>query len=570
MKKVGLIFLMVFVMILSASKVSAFTNITTWLQSDYTGDTSCLGTSITGLNRYCVNITFKVNATQFALNVTTNGNSIPNSIFQICEDATPQGNKCNCVVGTELNVTYNGKKEITIGDNAVMDTMTYATDSSKRYWFRFGGNNNQDVGLCSWDNPGQSDIMFTAGDNSSYGNLSWNATINRNWIYLLWNVIADNSSLDSIAPEVNMSINDTSLVANDGVNVSANLSDNKGLSFCRFVINQSAGGIKEFFNKSVTGTDDKCSQNFTIRAENVINFTLIVNDTSNNLAQKEQIITISDTTPPTINYANWSLLSITNGDKINVTVNVTDNNILNQINITARSPTGVLFNRSCISLTTSSFFCNITFFDGDETAENGVWNLTIASSLDSSSNLITTYPNATMTTNAASGGGGGSSGSGGGGGGGLPSQPKCKENEILISNICTNATLFNVTLKVIGLTNIQPIVFYRTCGKFQEFRQLIKTSKILKSAEFEKKQPNTNITIIGSDVLIVKKLKISGIAQRIDMGYLKLTDVTQQVARVFISLRIVSLCNPLTYIFIAVPTIIIIFRKKIAKFIKKK
>ena len=144
-----------------------------------------------------------------------------------------------------------------------------------------------------------------------------------------------------------------------------------------------------------------------------------------------------------------------------------------------------------------------------------------------------------------------------------------KDNELLVSNKCVNASLFNVTLKVIGLTNIQPIIFYRTCGKFQEWRQLIKTTKVLKSAEFDRKQLNTNITIIGSDALLVKKIRTSKIAERIDMGYLKMTDTTQQVARVFLSILIINICNPLTYLFVVIPTLIIIFRKRLIKFIKK-
>jgi hypothetical protein len=104
---------------------------------------------------------------------------------------------------------------------------------------------------------------------------------------------------DLAKPRINSSVNDSAPKINEIVNITANVSDNAALSFCRFVINQS-GGAKQFFNKSITGTDDTCSQNFTISLgrANVINFTVIVNDTSNNLNQSENIITVANTPAP--------------------------------------------------------------------------------------------------------------------------------------------------------------------------------------------------------------------------------------------------------------------------------
>ncbi|KAF0187807.1 MAG: hypothetical protein FD167_6247, partial [bacterium] len=116
--------------------------------------------------------------------------------------------------------------------------------------------------------------------------------------------------------------------------MTANVSDNIGLSFCQFVDNQSLpNGAKNFFNKSITGTNDQCSQNYTIAlaAGSVINFTVIVNDTSaftagGNLNQSTQIVTVvADTTLPVVNTSlNKSLITIVQNDVINLTANATD------------------------------------------------------------------------------------------------------------------------------------------------------------------------------------------------------------------------------------------------------
>lgn len=129
-------------------------------------------------------------------------------------------------------------------------------------------------------------------------------------------------------------------------------------------------------------------------------------------------LTVSDTTFPTILGANFSKLSITDGEQVNVTVNATDNNFLNIVNITVRSPTGILFNRTCLNINAISYLCNITFFDGDETSESGNWNLTYVNISDNSNNYIASFPNSTLIVNPVAGGGGVSGTSGGGGGGG--------------------------------------------------------------------------------------------------------------------------------------------------------
>jgi len=105
------------------------------------------------------------------------------------------------------------------------------------------------------------------------------------------------TAADNAKPRINASLNATSININQVVNMTANVTDDLQLSFCQFIDNQSlANGAKTYFNKTVVGTNDQCSQNYTIRLSsgNVINFTVLVNDTSGNINQSEQIISVSN------------------------------------------------------------------------------------------------------------------------------------------------------------------------------------------------------------------------------------------------------------------------------------
>lgn len=102
---------------------------------------------------------------------------------------------------------------------------------------------------------------------------------------------------DTTKPRINASLNNlpSDFLQGNRVNMTANVSDETGLSYCQFIDNQSlSNGAKQFINKTVSGISDQCSQNYTIAlaAGGVINFTVVVNDTSNNINQSQQIITV--------------------------------------------------------------------------------------------------------------------------------------------------------------------------------------------------------------------------------------------------------------------------------------
>src|SRR3989338_927019 len=124
-----------------------------------------------------------------------------------------------------------------------------------------------------------------------------------------------------------MSLNDSNIELNEVVNVTANASDENTLSFCQFVINQSGSNV--YINKSLSGASSQCSQNFTIGvgSRNAVNFTVLVNDTANNINQSSQIVTVADSKPPHMNMSlNDTTLGF--GDWINVTANASDENTL--------------------------------------------------------------------------------------------------------------------------------------------------------------------------------------------------------------------------------------------------
>ena len=102
---------------------------------------------------------------------------------------------------------------------------------------------------------------------------------------------------DTTKPRINASLDDPTPFFTSRVNMTANVSDDVALSFCQFIDNMSSTGAKNYFNVTVTGANDQCSQNYTISlpAGNVINFTVIVNDTSNNLNQTTQVVAVNST-----------------------------------------------------------------------------------------------------------------------------------------------------------------------------------------------------------------------------------------------------------------------------------
>ena len=192
------------------------------------------------------------------------------------------------------------------------------------------------------------------------------------------------------------------------INITANVTDGVELSFCQFVDNQSlADGAKNFFNKTVTGTKDQCSQNYTIylAAGGVINFTVIVNDTSKNLRTNDTIITVvsaANQNPVVylLNESRFSVDPVSGGTtSIIITFNATDPDNVEQINgtsggrvivnLTLGEPSTAQFRTqsSCTNTTRGSgstgivtFNCTVDMYYYDNNSANWVVNISVIDS----------------------------------------------------------------------------------------------------------------------------------------------------------------------------------------------
>jgi len=175
--------------------------------------------------------------------------------------------------------------------------------------YNFGGNLDE---VAVWDRElGADEVM------NLYRNLTLGFTLYENY----------STPLDDIYPSANISINNTLLSNGIHINVTGNSSDNIGLSYCMIIINQT--GSNQFFNFSLNdAVYGYCGQNITVIGTigNIINFTLIVNDTSNNIVQSNVIISIDDIAPPTIlNISTQNITSFYTTDKVNITATIADN-----------------------------------------------------------------------------------------------------------------------------------------------------------------------------------------------------------------------------------------------------
>src|SRR3990167_3599444 len=100
---------------------------------------------------------------------------------------------------------------------------------------------------------------------------------------------------DTTKPIVNATFNNTSPKINDYINISANITDETGLSTANITINFTTGTVK--MNYSISGTSASIYNvtQITDGRGNVLNITVYATDTSNNVKQNSTLITIADT-----------------------------------------------------------------------------------------------------------------------------------------------------------------------------------------------------------------------------------------------------------------------------------
>lgn len=201
--------------------------------------------------------------------------------------------------------------------------------------------------------------------------------------YTGFRVWGTTEAVDSTNPTATIEINNTSPKINEDVNISSNVTDGVGVSQCWFNNN--------FTNTNSTtidlaGTTDSCNNITTISASSgeTINFTVYVNDTSNNIHSNSTTLTVTSETP-TFNetLTNQSISSdslfeynINCSDIEEDTITYFDNSTLFDIistngsiyDVPIESEVGLYhINIACgdgLSNTTSEFWYNIT--DGTE------------------------------------------------------------------------------------------------------------------------------------------------------------------------------------------------------------
>lgn len=215
---------------------------------------------------------------------------------------------------------------------------------------------------------------------------------------------------DLVAPSLNSSLNVTSIELNYVVNVSGNISDNIGLSFCEIINNQS--GINVIYNFTLSGTSGFCSQNMSVGlgSDGVINFTIRVNDTSNFITRSSTILTVGDTTAPSFtNVSINNITSYTSTQTINITAVVTDGSVLNFVRCTTNK-TDTHTNNTLTNIENDLWSFASTFAVAD-------YNIPYCYAQDTSLNLQQENTNIEFSVTVGGGGSNDTGGSSGGGGG---------------------------------------------------------------------------------------------------------------------------------------------------------
>ena len=257
--------------------------VTAWNSTHYGTNSSNLVSTTTNVN-VVLNITRQSEANVTIIKPLNNSLKNVTNVFNVTANVTILGNdgaNCNATISfsnNQVNITQD-QNFTNLLDNMVLGT-------SK---------------LTAWNvtavSEGTSDVTVYA-QCSSDGKILDN--VNRYTIFI---------RINDTSPIINSSLNNTAPKYGEVINFTANVSDEIGLSFCQFIDNQSSNGAKRFFNKTISGFSDQCSQDFVIsRDGGVINFSLIVNNTANFKKQKEFVITIVGIPPrwqnPEINDSN--------------------------------------------------------------------------------------------------------------------------------------------------------------------------------------------------------------------------------------------------------------------------
>ena len=209
-----------------------------------------------------------------------------------------------------------------------------------------------------------------------------------------WNETGINNT-DLTKPRINAAIfNVSAPTKGDVVNFTANATDNGLLDTCQFFMNGTSNGAFIILNKTITGNDSQCSQNWTIDLirGNVINFTALVNDTNNNKNQSEQIVTVANFIPiPSIVFPTNDLKTNQQPLHMNVTYEADrDNDVINiSYYINGRLNQTQIKLNTTFNASDGIYILNVSLFD-NVTATSYSSNVTVNFTID------TVKPNVTL------------------------------------------------------------------------------------------------------------------------------------------------------------------------------
>ncbi len=195
---------------------------------------------------------------------------------------------------------------------------------------------------------------------------------------------------DTTFPIVNTTFNITNPKINDIINFTGNVTDETGLSTANITYNMS--GFLTKINFTLSGTSAQISNATKIATGrgSVINFTLYVTDTNNNVKQNSTLITIANTIPNATNFVNTTGLHRISNQTLNWTPSdEPDSEPVNymvfwDLDIT---PSSLYYNGTSLNITTNftsdnTYFFQVKSMDNDsESALSPVFNITLDTGL---------------------------------------------------------------------------------------------------------------------------------------------------------------------------------------------
>src|SRR3989338_4270527 len=150
-------------------------------------------------------------------------------------------------------------------------------------------------------NTGDFRYNLTIPDSFANDGANHTLSVNATLALIKGGAIISFQMVDLTPPVVNATLNKslTTIYYGDVINITANITDKVGLSFCQIIINQSGPTALHIINISLSGTSAQCSNKSEVALirGNVINYTIRVNDTSNNFRTNDTIITVANTPP---------------------------------------------------------------------------------------------------------------------------------------------------------------------------------------------------------------------------------------------------------------------------------